>query len=125
MQRLERRGARWSESEVATLLALSRARRPLSEIAARLQRTYGSVAVKHSQLKQRAAVDALRLASGAREAWPPQRRRAWSESELKSLGALIAEGLSNAEIALKLRRTLVSVEVRKSRIRVQERTAAI
>ncbi len=123
-QRLERRGARWSESEVATLLALFQARRPISEMAAKLQRTYGSVAVKLTQLKQRAAANAFRRVSGAREAWPPQGRRAWSESELKSLRALVAQGLSNAEIALKLRRTIVSVEVRRSRIRVRERSVA-
>jgi len=121
----ERRGARWSESEAALLLALFRQRQSLSEIAVRLKRTYGSVAVKHSQLKQQAAANALRRGSNAREVWPPQRRRAWPESELEFLRTLIAEGLSNAEIALRLRRTIVSVEVRRSRIRVRERTVGI
>ena len=106
------------------LLALFEARRPLSEIAATLHRTYGAVAVKHTQLRQRAAASARRRASGAPEAWPPQCRRAWPESELECLRTLVAKGLSNAEIAHTLRRTIVSVEVRRSRIRVRERTLA-
>jgi hypothetical protein len=121
---LERRGARWSESDVAMLLGLFQEERPLSEIAAKLSRTYGAVAVKLTQLKQRAAADARRRVSGAPEAWPPQGRRAWPDSELECLRALILEGLSNVEIARKLRRTIVSVEVRRSRIRVRERTGA-
>jgi hypothetical protein len=123
-QGLERRGAPWSEADVALLLRLFDARRPISEIAANLQRTYFAVAMKHTKLKQQAAAEAARRASGAREIWPPQRRRAWSVSELESLETLVGEGLSNAEIALKLRRTIVSVEVRRSRIRARERAGA-
>jgi hypothetical protein len=112
-----KRGTLWTEADVKALIRMDAEGMPKVQVALALGRTYGSVAVKRTQLKQRAAAVQQWRLSLARKAWPPERRRAWTETEEAELIRLTESGLSSAAIALSLHRTLAAVEVRRSRLR--------
>ena len=101
-------GQRWTEREEKILMQMVDDKTDYEDIAARLERSKGSVVSKAKDMRQRARMPPKE---------PKQRRDAWKDHEVETLINMFEDGCKVSEIAEKLGRGVAAARFKLVKLR--------